>query len=70
MEALKAVSDHYLLKMLGVLQESTQAISPFNSSNAADTNPNSNKRALETIAEGFEDDASPTRPNIDIKKID
>ena len=30
-EALKAVSDHYLLKLHGVIMESTQVISPFNS---------------------------------------
>ena len=28
--ALKAVSEHYLIKLSGVIQDATQAISPFN----------------------------------------
>lgn len=34
-EALKAVSDHYLLKLHGVILESTQVMSPFNSVNGS-----------------------------------
>lgn len=35
-EALKAVSDHFLLKLHGIITESTQIISPFNSLNNAE----------------------------------
>ena len=59
-EALKAVSDHYLLKMHGVIMESTQ-ISPFNSV-ASGVKPPAESleaaakpRPLETITEGFEE---------------
>jgi len=58
-EALKAVSDHYLLKMLSVLQESTETISPVYSVQRDDPRMKIRK-GLETITEGFEerDDAS------------
>ena len=54
-EALRAVSDHYLLKMLAVLNESTETISPFGSNNVSNVNAPVVRKGLETIAEGFED---------------
>ena len=50
-EALKAVSDHHLLKLHAVIMESTQVISPFHSLTEGEKPKN---KGLETIAEGFE----------------
>ena len=57
-EALKAVSDHYLLKLEGIIIESTQIISPLYSMIGAEVctaDKSTHQKALETIAEGFEE---------------
>lgn len=57
-EALKAVSDHYLLKLHGVIIESTQIISQEHSMMGTEIgalDKSTHQKALETIAEGFED---------------
>ena len=58
-EALQAVSDHYLLKLHGIIYESTQTLSQYKSTGAGEQHKPGEKstqqRALETIAEGFED---------------
>ena len=58
-EALKAVSDHHLLLLHGVIREATEIINPFaakmHEERKAEEPTAAKPRGLETIAEGYED---------------